>query len=212
MTCFSIGKQKYTDSTKLAEPTEAGKLKPLQSLSKWTPKRKIAMSVSPFSLVFSLFSQSKIILFLRQYWLRLTWQIFSAIFNTQNRKQWKPRTLHSLCINAMRESNKWKPFNGPISRVNLFSFTLIVRKGKVETLIMRSWTWVKKREKIHHLKRNENKKGRKFEPNRNVTETWSFVSDAETRRKRVLSMENWITMFPHGGNLTDISNFPFPSS
>ena len=105
----------------------------------------------------------------------------------------------------MRESNKWKPFNGPISRVNLFSFTLIVRKGKVETFIMRSWTWVKKREKIHHLKRNENKKGRKFEPNRNVTETWSFVSDAETRRKRVLSMENWITMFPHGGNLTDIS-------
>ena len=112
----------------------------------------------------------------------------------------------------MRESNAWEPFNGPISRVNLPSFTLIVRKGEVETLIMRPWTWVKKRENIYHLKRNENKKGRKFEPNRNVTETWSFVSDAETRRKRVPSMENWITMFPHGGNLTEISNFPFPSS
>ena len=38
--------------------------------------------------------------------------------------------------------------NRLISRVNLPLFTLIVRQGKVyETLIMRSWTWVKKKEK-----------------------------------------------------------------
>ena len=38
--------------------------------------------------------------------------------------------------------------NRLISRVNLPLFTLIVRQGKVyETLIMRSWTWVKKKRK-----------------------------------------------------------------
>ena len=61
--------------------------------------------------------------------------------------------------------------NRLISRVNLPLFTLIVRQGKVyETLIMRSWTWVKKKKKIRHLKRNGNKKERKCD-NRNVAET-----------------------------------------
>ena len=61
--------------------------------------------------------------------------------------------------------------NRLISRVNLPLFTLIVRQGKVyETLIMRSWTWVKKKKKIHHLKRNGNKKERKCD-DRNVAET-----------------------------------------
>ena len=44
-----------------------------------------------------------------------------------------------------RVSNAWQPFNGPISRVNLPLFTLIVRKCKdkiSETFIVRSWTWV----------------------------------------------------------------------
>ena len=49
MFCGAIGKQKSTDST-LLEPKEAGKfetnLKPLWSLSKWTPKRTTAMSMS----------------------------------------------------------------------------------------------------------------------------------------------------------------------
>ena len=59
--------------------------------------------------------------------------------------------------------------NRLISRVNLPLFTLIVRQGKVyETLIMRSWTWVKKKE--NHLKRNGNKKERKCD-DRNVAET-----------------------------------------
>ena len=125
----------------------------------------------------------------------------SGIFITKNRKQWQPRTLHSLCINATRASNAWEPFNDPISRVNLPLFTLIVCKGKVsETSILRSWTCVKK--KIRHLKRNGNKKERKCH-NRNVAETW---------RKRVPSMKNQITMFPQRVNVTDISNFPFPSS
>ena len=62
--------------------------------------------------------------------------------------------------------------NRLISRVNLHLFTLIVRQGKVyETLIMRSWTWVKKKKKkIRHLKRNGNKKERKCD-DRNVAET-----------------------------------------
>ena len=35
-----------------------------------------------------------------------------------------------------RVLNAWEPFNGPISRVNLLLFTLIVRKGKIsETFI-----------------------------------------------------------------------------
>ena len=42
-----------------------------------------------------------------------------------------------------RVFNALEPFNGPISRVNLPLFTLIVRKAKIsETFIMRSWTWV----------------------------------------------------------------------
>ena len=49
--------------------------------------------------------------------------------------------------------------------------TLIVRQGKVyETLIMRSWTWVKKKKKLHLLKRNGNKTERKCD-DRNVAET-----------------------------------------
>ena len=62
--------------------------------------------------------------------------------------------------------------NRLISRVNLPLFTLIVRQGKVyETLIMRSWTWVKKKKKkMHLLKRNGNKKERKCD-DRNVAET-----------------------------------------
>ena len=56
--------------------------------------------------------------------------------------------------------------NRLISRVNLPLFTLIVRQGKVyETLIMRSWTWVKKKEE-----KNGNKEERKCD-DRNVTET-----------------------------------------
>ena len=62
--------------------------------------------------------------------------------------------------------------NRLISTVNLPLFTLIVRQGKVyETLIMRSWTWVKKKKKkIRHLKRNGNKKERKCD-DRNLAET-----------------------------------------
>ena len=61
--------------------------------------------------------------------------------------------------------------NRLISRVNLPLFTLIVRQGKVyETLIMRSWTWVKKKKKFRHLKRNGNKKERECD-DRNVPET-----------------------------------------
>ena len=62
--------------------------------------------------------------------------------------------------------------NRLISRVNLPLFTLIVRQGKVyETLMMRSWTWVKKKKKIfRHLKRNGNKKERKCDDG-NVAET-----------------------------------------
>ena len=63
--------------------------------------------------------------------------------------------------------------NRLISGVNLPLFTLIVRQGKVyETLIMRSWTLVKKKKKkkIRHLKRNGNKKERKCD-DRNVAET-----------------------------------------
>ena len=70
-------------------------LKPLQSLSKWTPKRTTAMSMSkrkvrwpalrsvlgPILSCFlpGLFSQSKIILFLRLYWCKLIWQIPTAV-------------------------------------------------------------------------------------------------------------------------------------
>ena len=60
-------------------------------------------------------------------------------------------------------------------------------------------------------KNYEKKKERNYD-NRNVVETLTFVSDSETYRKRVPSMENQITIFPQGGNVTDLSNFTFPSS
>ena len=54
----------------------------------------------------------------------------------------------------MSVSNR-EPSNGAISKVNLPSFTLIVRKGKIsETLISQS----KEKGKIRHQKRNGNKK------------------------------------------------------
>ena len=39
MTCFSIGKQKYADSTKLAEPTEAGKFEAVAITFKMDAKK-----------------------------------------------------------------------------------------------------------------------------------------------------------------------------
>ena len=97
---------------------------------------------------------------------------------------------HFTVVASMQRAlvfNAWEPFNGPISRVNLPLFTLIVRKGKIsETYVMRSWTWVWKKTSPE---RNGNKKERKCD-NRNVAETGSFVSDSETQRKRVPSMEN----------------------
>ena len=134
-----------------------------QSLSKWTPKRMTAMSMSKRNVrwpalrsvlgpILSCFLRLRAFYF----YAGTDWHqsgkyrkllVSSAIFITKNRKQWQPHTLHSLCINATRASNALEPFNGPISRVNLPLFTLIVRKGKVsETLILRFWTWVKKPE------------------------------------------------------------------
>ena len=172
-------------------------LKPLQSLSKWTPKRMTAMSMSKRNVrwpalrsvlgpILSCFLRLRAFYF----YACTDWHqsgkyrkllVSSAIFINKNRNQWQPRTLHSLCINARRASNAREPFSGPISRVNLPLFTLIECKGKVsETFILRSWTWVKKKKKIRHLKRNGNKKERKCD-NRNVAETW---------RKRDPSMKN----------------------
>ena len=82
MTCFSIGKQKYTDSTKLAEPTEAGKFEAVAITFKMDAKKNdrneheqekrpltsTPLCSRPHSLLFSLlFSPSKSILVLRQY-------------------------------------------------------------------------------------------------------------------------------------------------
>ena len=92
----------------------------------------------------------------------------------------------------------------PISRVNLPLFTLIVRKGKFsETLIMRSWTWVKKRKKFVTWNVTETRKNGHV-----ITEMWrkhdrSFPSrkhdgNASRRKDRVISLSFKNQIFPLG--------------
>ena len=99
--------------------------------------------------------------------------------------------------------------NRLISRVNLPLFTLIVRQGKVyETLIMRSWTWVKKkRKKFVTWNVTETRK------NGNVmTEMWrKHDRSFPTRKHDWNASRPWKTRSPCR-NVTDISNLPFPSS
>ena len=60
-----------------------------------------------------------------------------------------------------RVSNAWQPFNGPISRVNLPLFTLIVRKCKenfwnIHRAIL-DMGFFKKRQRKHNGNKNERK-------------------------------------------------------
>ena len=154
MSCGAIGKQKYTDPT-LLEPTKAGKFEAVTIIFKINAKknnrneheekkRPLTSTLPcfrPHSSHSLLFSQSKIIIFLRQYWLRLMWQMSLRIENSCN-------LAHITVVASMQRErvlNAWQPFNGPISRVNLPLFTLNVRNCKYkisETFIVRSWTWV----------------------------------------------------------------------
>ena len=79
--------------------------------------------------------------------------------------------------------------NRLISRVNLPSFTLIVRQGKVyETLIMRSWTWVKKKEK--------NSSGRKRDGYKQLPVSVEFTKYGNTLFRPVIRFISIIFVFP----------------
>ena len=89
MSCGAIKKQKYTESM-LPESKEAGKFEAVAITAKMDAKKndhneheqeKSPLTSTP---LFSrpqplLFSPSKIILFLRQFWLRSIWQISKAV-------------------------------------------------------------------------------------------------------------------------------------
>ena len=92
MSCGAIGKQTYADST-LPEPREAGTFEAVAISFKMDAKKNdrneheekkrpltstplCSRPHSPHSL---LFSQSKIILFLYQHWLRSVWQLSTAV-------------------------------------------------------------------------------------------------------------------------------------
>ena len=97
MPCGAIGKQKYTDPT-LLEPTKAGKFEAVAITFKMDAKKNdrneheqkkrsltsTPLCSRPHSSHSLLFSQSEIILFLRQNWLRLMWQMSLRIENSHN--------------------------------------------------------------------------------------------------------------------------------
>ena len=97
MSCGAIGKQKYTDPT-LLEPTKAGKFEAVAITFKMDAKKNdrneheqkkrsltgTPLCSRPHSSHSLLFSQSTIILFLRQNWLRLMWQMSLRIENSRN--------------------------------------------------------------------------------------------------------------------------------